>query len=170
MAGGINWTLDTPGRTNSDTPAQSTGGSSLDNLMKLLSMGGSGFNPTDMAVGFGGQLLGGLGNLLRGRTDAQKNSKKVFDLAQNRLGQSVIEPEQFLAEYMRSMLPDWNNSAQALEKRLGLDSGVASGGLAMGRESDIAKFMLNAKLQDAQLKSRSDNMLLSLMGQMAGRT
>jgi len=151
-------------------PQASGGGGGMSDIWKFLSAsGGSGFSPLSMGMNFGGQLLGGIAGLLRGKSDSQKAAKSIYGLAKNRMGQNVIDPSQYMAEYMRSMLPEWNRSAQALDKRLGLDSGVAAGALAESRESSIANFLLQAKMMNDQLKSRNDQFYMSLMGDMAGR-
>ena len=143
----------------------SSGGDAFSTFM--ASFAGSGGNPLVAAgITAGGELLGDLAGLLRGETDAQKRAGKTFSLAENRLGQDVLKPEQYLADYMRTLLPQFNREAESINTRLGLDSGVAQGALAESRQSQIGSFLLDAKMQNDVLKSRNDNMLLNLMGSL----
>lgn len=163
MAGGVDWTFD-------DRAGVGTGGGTdaLSALLKALGGGGGlaglGLTGPGALLGLGGGVASGLAGLLRGKSSSQKSARKTFNLAQNRLGQNVIQPEQYLADFTRAMLPSWNKESAAITKRLGLDSGVAQGALAESRQSSIAEFMFKAKMMNDQLKSQSDNALLALMG------
>jgi len=140
----------------------------FEKFMQTFGKGGGLFGLGDTATGglfsAGSSLLGGLAGLLGGESWGEKQAKKVSNLAQNRLGQDVLQPEQYMAEYKRAMLPEMNRSAEALNRRLGLDSGAAQSDLMFKMQAPLAQFMLNAKMQNDQLKSQNDNMLLQLMG------
>lgn len=114
-------------------------------------------------MSLGGNLLGGVAGLLAGETEQEKRGKKVFRLAENRLGQDVLNPDQYLADFYRSQVPEWNRMGENVGKRLGLDSGVAQGAMIDMIQPSIAKFMMNAKMQNDMLTSQQDSMLLSLM-------
>jgi len=167
MAGGYEQLFDLSGAVNPLAQSQG-GGSSGGGLMGLLGgLGGStGFWPA-MGLQAGGNLLGGLAGLFRGKSDSQKSSQSVFNLAQNRLGQSVLDPKQYLAEYMRSMVPTFNRDAGMASQRLGLDSGAAWGEMMRNQQAvksgglaDIMKFNSAATMGQ-------DMNLLRLMGQMS---
>ena len=160
------------------------GGQSNDAIMQLLKMlggggqgGGLNFGstdalsllggPTGIGLNIGGRVLEGIGGLIGGKSDAEKRSEKVFNLAENRLGQNVIDPSQYLAEYMRSMAPQFNRDAAGVSARLGLDSGLAQQELASGRQSQISDFFFKGKMLNDQLKAQQDNMLMSLMAQLS---
>ena len=153
-------------------------GAGADPLMALLGQLGKSnkglFGLGDVAtsglLGFGGSLLGGLAGLVKGPSQAQKSAREVFNLAQNRMGQSVIDPDQYLADFMRMMGPRWNAEASAMDRRLGLDSGIAQGELARSRQSGISQFMLNAKKEADILKMQRDQSLMALMAEVGRYT
>ena len=139
-------------------------------LEQLLAQLGGGPNPWAMAGAQGaGMLFGGIADLLRGESPGEKRSKETFGLLKNRLGQDVLQPEQYLADYMRSLAPQFNRQAEGVNKRLGLDSGVAQGQMAANQQSTISSFMFNAKMRNDELKSRNDSLLMSIMAQLSGR-
>lgn len=155
------------------TSVAGTGGNGQDAFQKLLAaLGGGGglFGLSDAATGgllsFGSSLLGGLGGLLMGESEGEKRSRKTFNLAENRLGQNVLNPEQYLADFQRATAERFNQQAEGINRRLNLDSGVAQGALAESQQGTIADFLLNAKMQNDVLKSRNDNMLLQLMASL----
>lgn len=116
-------------------------------------------------LSFGGSLLSGLGNALFPSWES-KQKKKVFSMAQNRLGQNVLSPEQYLADYQRALAPRFNQQAEAMNRRLGLDSGVAQGELGFQMQFPLAQFMFEAKQQNDMLKAQRDSQLLQLMGSL----
>ena len=147
-----------------------TGVDNNDAFQQLLSVLGSNkglFGLGDAATGgllsFGSAALGGIGGLLMGESEGEKRSKKVFNLAQNRLGQDVLDPSQYLSEFMRATAETRNQQAEGINRRLNLDSGVAQGALGDNLQGPLAQFMLNAKMQNDMLKGQNDNMLLQLM-------
>jgi hypothetical protein len=118
------------------------------------------------AASAGGELLKGIGGLVSGPSQSQQDMRKVFNLAQNRMGQSVIDPDQYLAELMQSMAPQWGMEAEAMGKRLDIDSGITQHTLARSRQSTISRFMLNAKREADILKANRDQALMSLMAEV----
>ena len=140
-----------------------------DALAKFLEMmqGGGLFGLGDTATGgllsMGGALGAGIADLIGGKSDAQKTASKTYGLAENRLGQNVLNPDQYMADYMRARGPENARRSERLNERFGLDSGTAQSQLAFDMEGPLAQFMLNAKMTNDQMKSRNDNMLLSLM-------
>ena len=153
----------------------SGGSSSNDALSKLLAQFGGGgglFGLGDLASGgllsAGGALFGGIAGLLGGKSDAEKRSEKVFNLAQNRMGQDVLHPEQYMADYRRATAGENNRQAERINQRLGLDSGAAQTDIAFRQQDSLAQFMLNSKMQADILKSKKDDMLLALMGGLSG--
>lgn len=133
--------------------------SDLQALLESLQGG----TPWGAIANVGGTLLSGLGSLFGGESPEEKRAKKTYSLAKNRLGQSVLEPEQYLADYMRALAPQQNRQAERINQRLGLDSGAAQTDLAFKMQAPIAQFLLNAKQQNDVLTSQNDNMLLQLM-------
>ena len=94
--------------------------------------------------------------------------QKVFGLAQNRLGQSVLDPSQFLAQYMQSLAPQFSQQAESINRRLGLDSGVAQGELARGQQSTLSGILADLTRFNAQATANQDLGLLNLMTRSAG--
>ena len=161
------------------------GSDALSKMMALFGGGGGMFGLGDLATGglfsAGGAALSGLAGLFGGpseqekgmkaqrlgREDAYQTSKSrtgdVFSMAKNRMGQSPLDPNQYLADYMQSMAPMFNKDANRLGSTLGLDSGMAQGAMMEKQQSSIAQFMLNAKMQSDVLKGQNDNMLMQLM-------
>lgn len=140
------------------------GGMDLGGLLGML----KGPNPLVQAgLMAGGELLSGISGLLKGESWGSKKAKEIYNMAQNRIGQSVIHPDQYLADYMRSQAPRWNQDNEAISRRLNLDSGVAQGERMAMMEPGIASFMLNAKQQADVMKSQNDNMLMNLMAQLS---
>jgi len=165
------------------------GGQSNDGIMQLLRMFGGGGQggggqgglnlgatdalsllggPTGIGLNIGGKVLEGIGGLIGGPSAGEKRAEKTFNLAKNRLGQDVLDPSQYLADYMRSLAPQFNRDAAGVSARLGLDSGLAQQELASGRQSQISDFFFKGKMLNDQLKAQQDNMLLSLMAQLGG--
>lgn len=153
------------------------GSSDILSLLKGLGFGGqqketgiNGFlgSPLGGLVSsFGGQLLGGLGSLIGGKSQSQKSAKETYNLAKNRLGQNVLDPNQYMASYQQALAPQFNMQAEGINRRLGLDSGVAQAELGSRQQAPLAKFYLDTKVQNDQLKSQFDNQLLSLMGDLS---
>lgn len=151
-----------------------TGGGDLLGLLK-----GLGFGPETGLAGFlggpvgalalplGGKILGGLGSLIGGKSDQQKSAKDVYNLAKNRLGQNVLDPNQYMASYQQALAPRFNQQADQINRRLGLDSGVAQAELGSRQQAPLAQFYLDTKVQNDQLKHQFDNQLLSLMGDLS---
>lgn len=155
-------------------------GSDISSLLAMMGNNKGLFGLGDVATGglfsAGGAFLGGLGRLLGGKSEQEKfagesraRAEQVFNLAQNRLGQNVIQPEQFLAEFKRSQAGENQRTAELINRQLGLDVGAAQTDIAAKSQSSIAQFLLQAKLRNAELKSRNDNFLLQLMGSLGGR-
>lgn len=119
---------------------------------------------------FGGQALGGLAGLIAGPSESQKRARTTFDLAQNRLGQSVLDPSQYLAQYMQSMAPRFGQQAERIGSRLGLDSGLAQKALAGQQQSVLSGIMADLMRFNAQATAQQDLGLLQLMGQTGART
>ena len=116
-------------------------------------------------ISAGSSLLSGLGSALFPSWGTKKK-KEVFSMAQNRLGQNVLNPEQYLADYQRALAPRFNQQADAMNRRLGLDSGVAQGELGFQMQFPLAQFMFEAKQQNDMLKSQRDSQLMQLMGSL----
>lgn len=139
---------------NTSPASNGGGGNWLTNMNPLI---GSSLLQT------GGSLLGGLAGLFRGPTQAQKSARSVFSLAQNRLGQSVLDPQQYLAQYMQSLAPKFNRQAEGVGKRLGLDSGVAQGEMMRFQQPMQAGILADLNIQNAQLSAQRDMSLLATM-------
>jgi hypothetical protein len=115
-----------------------------------------------------GAIIGGIGGLLSGPSESQKKARSVYGLAQNRLGQSVLDPSQYLAQYMRALAPQFNQQAEGINKRLGLDSGMAQGALAQGQQSTLSGILADLGKFNAQATANRDMGLLQLMLQAGG--
>lgn len=150
--------------------ALSAGGQQQDPFAQYLqAMGGMGPGlPMQLASAFGGPLLGAIGSLFQGESWGDKNAKKVSSMAENRLGQNVLDPQQYMSQYMRAMAPQLNQQGERIGQRLGLDSGVAQGEMAFQQQAPMAQFLLETGRLNDQLKAQRDTSLLSLMGSLSG--
>jgi len=132
-----------------------SGGGGLSDLMQSALLQG------------GGGLAMGLVNLLRGPTTAQKSSQKVFNLAQNRLGQSVMDPNQYLAQYNRALRPQFTQQAEGIGKRLGFESGQGWGEMAKNQQSTLAQIYAEILKFNAGTMANRDSSLLGVMSNAA---
>ena len=107
------------------------------------------------ATAAGGSLLGGLAGLLAGPSESQKRSRDIFNLAQNRLGQSVLDPTQYLAQYSQSLAPMFNRQAEGINRRLGLDSGAAQSALARSQQSTLSGILADLTKTNALATAKS---------------
>ena len=145
------------------------GGGGGGEIFDLALAGGTALG--DLATGglfsAGSNLLGGLAGLLQGPTDQERRQEKVFNLAQNRLGQDVFDPSQFFSEFQRNIAPEVGRNAELINKRLGLDSGAAQAELFGRANEQLGQGLFDLRLQNEQLKSSRDNSLLALMAQLS---
>lgn len=150
---------------------QQQGGNFLSSLL-----GGAGgavapFNPLlGAGISFGSSLLSGLGGLLSGPSTSQKNARRVSGLIQNQLGQSVLDPDQVFGQIQSSLAPQFNRQAEGVNRRLGLDSGVAQGELARFQQSTLSGILAQLNQFNAQATSNRDVSLLQLLTQNAQNT
>jgi hypothetical protein len=112
--------------------------------------------------------LGGIGDLLSGPSESQKKARSVYGLAQNRLGQSVLDPTQYMAQYAQSLAPMFNRQAEGINARLGLDSGLAQQAMARGQQSSLSGILADLSKFNAQATANRDMGLLQLMLQAGG--
>jgi hypothetical protein len=174
----IDYTADMPGMANpnaSNDPYMAIGlgmpnisqDQTMTNLLKLMGGGGLAGGPVGALIGLGGGILGGIGSYLAGG-EQRAQRKKVFSLAENRLGQNILDPAQYLAQYQRAMVPEVNAMGEAMSQRTGLDSATAWGGLWDRLNSMTSKFYLEGKMRNDELKSQRDATMLNIMAQMTG--
>lgn len=139
----------------------------LSSLMQQMGGGGL-FGMGDAATGgmftLGGSVLGGLAGLFRGESEGSRKARRVFNLAQNRLGQSILDPDQYMMDYYRAMAPQWNRAGEDIGRRLGMDSGVARGAMIDRIQPSLAQMMFQLKSRNDELMSSRDSQLLQLMG------
>lgn len=158
--------MDYYGGTNTLAQMNMTGGGDLLSLLKGLGFAANPMSPLLSAgLDIGKSLLGGLGSLLGGGTERARTSE-VYNLAKNRIGQNVINPDQYLAQYQQALAPRFNMQAEGINRRLGLDSGVAQAELGSQMQAPLAQFLLQAKQQNDILKNQNDNGLLQLMASL----
>ena len=115
---------------------------------------------------FAGGMLGGLGSLLGGKSEAEKRKEKVFGMAQSQFGQDVFDPNQFMADIQRELGPQVKRRGEIMEKRLGLDVGVAQGELFSELFGAMSSKMIGLKTSAAQAKATRDTQLLSIMASL----
>lgn len=177
MANGIGFGLDDFSFLNDFNPQQNKipqfnsgeQGGGIEKLLALLQGGAGGglFGLGDVATGgllsAGGALVGGLAGLVKGKSQAEKNREKVFNLAQNRLNQPVTDPQQGLAEFMRLQQERAGAIGERVNRQFGLDTGVGQSEFLRSSEPAIAQFMLQAKQQADILNAQNQNQLLALM-------
>lgn len=137
-----------------------------DYLSSYMNMANQGQSFLGMSNPAAAGVIGGLnmlGGLLQGDTFQEKQAKKVAGLAENRLGQNVLNPDQYLADFMRLFAERQKNVGEAVDKKFGLDSGTGASEMFKSTEPFLAQFMLQAKQRNDELTAQNDNMLLSLM-------
>jgi hypothetical protein len=120
------------------------------------------------AAGAGASILGGLGGLFAGPSESQKKARSVYGLAQNRLGQSVMDPSQYMAQYAQSLAPMFNRQAEGINAKLGLDSGLAQQSMARGQQSTLSGILADLSKFNAQATANRDLGMLQLMLQAGG--
>ena len=147
------------------TPPAQTGGMDMAELAKMFQPGLLDLLAPGIGT-FAGGLLGGLGSLLAGKSEGEKRQEKVFNLAENRLGQDVMDPNQFMADIQREFAPQVKRRGEQMEKRLGLDVGVASGELFSEMFEAMSSRMLGLKASAAQAKASRDAQLLGIMASL----
>lgn len=143
---------------------QSSGGM---DWMKLLGGGG---NPlATLGLTFGPPLLSALGSLFGGKSQSQKNSQNVFNLASGMRGKQVFDPNAIFGKLQQGLQPTFAADAEAVSKRLGLSSGVAQGELAGRRHSMLSELFGKIQMESLQAQSQRDLQLLQIMlGASAG--
>ena len=161
------------GAVSLDTDSNNQSGlGDLEKLIGLMGKSGGIFglsNPLSMGLLMGGSaLFSGLSSLIGGKSSGEKRREEVFNLAKNRLNQPVADPEQYVSQFRAARAPEQARSAEQINRRLGLDVGVAQGELATGQMQELARFLLGARMRAAEMKSQKENFLLSLMGQLGG--
>lgn len=149
-------------------------GGSNNSLAELLSLLGNNkglFGLGDVATGgllsMGSTALGGIASLLGGKSDSQKSAQNVYNLAKNRIGQNVLDPSQYMADYQRASRDRNQAIGSRLDKQFGLDSGVGASSMAYQMEAPLAEFFLNMKTQNDKLKAQNDNALMAIMAQVS---
>ena len=159
---------------NSDWLSMLGDGGQDDSIAKILSVltNNKGlFGLGDMATGgllsMGSTALSGIASLIGGDSKAQKGAQNVYNLAKNRLGQNVLDPNQYMADYQRASRDRNQAVGSRLDKQFGLDSGVGASSMAYQMESPLAEFFLNMKTKNDQLKAQNDNALMSIMAQVS---
>lgn len=162
----FDFNMNIPQRSTNSNVSGGDLGSLLNQLQNNKGLFGLGDVATGGLLGFGTQLLSGIGSALTGPTRAQKESRNLLNEFRNALGQDVINPDANIAAIQRAQMPQLQANAQRLERRFGLDSGVAQGQLAFDQSSGLANALLQLRQQNAQLKASRDSQLRSLMAQL----
>ena len=158
--------MDYYGGTNTLGQMNMTGGGDLLSLLKGLGFNANPVSPLlNAGLDVGKSILGGLGGLLFGGKERARTDE-IYNLAKNRIGQNVINPDQYLAQYQQALAPRFNMQAEGINRRLGLDSGVAQAELGSQMQAPLAQFLLQAKQQNDILKNQNDNGLLQLMASL----
>lgn len=141
-------------------------GDLLNQLQNNKGLFGLGDVATGGLLGFGTSLLSGIGSALSGPTRSQKEARNLLGEFRNAIGQDVFNPDSDIAAIQRAQMPQLQANAQRLERRFGLDSGVAQGQLAYDQSSGLANALLALRQQNNQLKASRDSQLRSLMAQL----
>ena len=138
-------------------------GGEFESFMKMFGQGQSFLGMSNPAVAGVSTGLGMIGNFLQGETFQEKQAKKVAGLAENRLGQSVLNPDQYLSDFMRVFQERQNTIGQNVDEQFGLDTGVGASEMFKQTEPFLAQFMMQARQRNDELTASNDNMLLQLM-------
>jgi len=151
----------------------------MNDLQKLIEQlqgmqgGGKGlFGLGDFATGslisMGGNVLSGLAGLVSGESWGEKKGKQTYRMAENRLGQDVLHPDQYYADYMRGATEKVQQNKEDVAAKADLTGGQAVGAMWDAQVAPLANFMLQFKARNDELKANRDSKLLSLMGQLGG--
>jgi hypothetical protein len=161
MAGGMTLGFDSPPPLTFDNANFSSlsGG-------RGSSIGGRGMDPVigSALIAGGSELLGSLASRIFGSGD-RKRLRRFDQFLQGQYGQEVFSPQdqQRIFGYLRkAQSPSFNFASQGINKRLGLDSGVAQGELARLMQS--TEFGTRADLAQlgTRLRAQRDNTILGL--------
>ena len=112
-------------------------------------------------------LLGGLGGLLKGKSEGEKARESLRKLIQNRMGQKAIDPQQFYGGVMKQLAPRIKRRGEIIEKRLGLDTGVAQGELFGQFFEDVQSKMFDLQQWAAQINAQQEMQRLQMLSQLA---
>jgi hypothetical protein len=135
-------------------------------------------NPAFFDTLGGASVISGLGGLAQSLAEfifgsgRKRAIKKQIGSYQGQLGKDVMSPaeqEAIMAHLYRSMYPRFNQQAEGINKRLGLDSGVAQAELASGMQSTEAGLRGGLAQQNIQLRSQRDDQLRQLMASLTGQ-
>ncbi len=152
--------------------AQVQNNQSNDLLQQLLGGGGASqglFGLGDVATG--GLLglaqggLGAIGSLLSGPSQGEKNLQFTFKELQNQLGQTQLDPNQFLAQFMRENKERFDLADERQAARTGQDSFLTAAGNAQRREQASLNERGRLAVLAPQLQSQHD---LGVLRQLAG--
>ena len=145
---------------------------SLENLLSSLTGGGGSkglFGLGDVAtgslLGLGKGLFSSLGDLFGGKSEGEKNLSSVFKQLQNQLGQTQLDPDQFMAQFFRENKERFDLADESQAKRTGMDSFLTHAANANRREKSALTERGRLAQLAPQLQSQHD---LSILRQLAG--
>lgn len=137
---------------------------SLEQYLKLLGGGG---NPlTGAAISAGEALLGQLASLLGGPSAGEKRKRETYGMAKGGLNKNMLDPQGMVQDVFNMMRPEMNRKAGDVNKRLGLDAGVAQGEMMNMFTENAQNQLFGLKLKQAEMNMNNRNMLLSIMASL----
>lgn len=123
------------------------------------------------AIMGGADFLGSLASRIFGSGD-RRRIRRFAEFLQSQLGTDVFSPqdqERIFGLINRSLAPQRNLRAEAVNKRLGLGSGVAQGELATSFQSDEARIRADlASLGERFRFQRDQNFVGNISGLLSG--
>lgn len=131
-------------------------------LMKLLG-GGGGMNPW---VAGGMMALNTLIPLLSGPSAGEKRKRETFNMAKANLNANMLDPGSMIQDTYNMMRPEMNRRAGSVNKRLGLDAGVAQGELMNMFVEGAQNQMLGLKMKQAEMNMNNRNLMMQIMASL----
>jgi len=110
--------------------------------------------PLSLGSIFGGNLLSGLGSALF-PSRKEKDRRALFNMIRNNLGQTPIDPNQFLAKTISSILPTVRAESKRFTGQFGFSSGQAFQDMYANVFDQLIRQAMTAGLQAQQLNTQA---------------
>ena len=129
-------------------------------------------SPTGLGIVTGGaNLLAQLAGKLFDSSDPER-IKRLIAYLQQRMGRDVIsgnEQSSISNRLYMSRMPEFNRMGEGINRRLGLDSGLAQGELARGMQSQRFGFDADLAMKNKELTANRDLNYTNILAQLESR-